>query len=187
MTLSCRFPNLMGKVVFTRPDVKRLALIRPWRGSLLASLVSRWFKGPNRKKRSQWWKKPNNYRVYARCCRRPPVRSPMDDVEPTPGVYHPRCFKGCYWSSQKGCYMHRHVFYRRQESLTWRSQERDLCIQRCLTSWIFRHRYRRAKAATKIARWWRPMVDRLIFRAARRHWYSYSQHTAPVATPQTPK
>lgn len=48
----------------------------------------------------------------------------------------------------------------------------DLCIERCLHRWVFRHRYRKHKAARLIQRAWREWYHTVgLFRAARKHWY----------------
>lgn len=165
------------KVVFGPPFVRRTTFFRRARTKTLEiQHTYKWYTGTtpkNKKKKRQWWISPGSgnkifwvpcpYGITNGCVRRRQIGIP----------HHPDCTnrKG---PGKKPRFCHPLTWQYEPKDFQWRLQESSLCIERNLTSWIFRRRYRRNKAATLIQNWYRGLFMFRLFKRAKSHWNSVS-------------
>lgn len=151
------------KVLWTLPDVERNFYVRAWEEELEIKKTTVWYKGPKNKK---WWKIKRDRVEYYDCyTRRKGFRGPEEGILP--------CSRSCYWSTSIKRWRHKQVCTWSKEHSNWIRQEKGLCIDRNLTSWMFRYRYRRNKAATTIQRWYKAIFPFRLFKRAKAHFNSY--------------
>ena len=108
------------KVIFELPKIERMWLSR--NPDLKVHKTTKWLKVP--KKKGQWWKIGGSYSIYFDCYL---------------GTGCP--FRGCYYSDRLGKWRHKETYRSSSHYYSYYNQQQGLCIERNLTSWIFRWRY----------------------------------------------
>ena len=153
------------KVVWKLPDVERTWYCRDSvNNKLKVWKRTRWYAGP---KNTKWWHHKGQRVEYYDCyVRRNFSNNNVFNLPDCSNVY-------CYWSTKLGKWRHKTVLKYTGVDVGWVYQQQGLCIERNLTSWVFRWRYRRTNAAIKIQRWYKGMYDFRCYKRAKAHFNSY--------------
>lgn len=166
------------KVLWKLPDVERTWYSRGWNDEIKIWKSTRWYIGP---KQNKWWLHPNVRALYCDC--------PTRGTHPFTTIFDlPVCYNDtCHWSSGLGKWRHKNTQRSAHVDVAWVCQQTGLCIERNLTSWVFRWRYRRTKAAIKIQRWYKGMYYFRCYKRAKAHFNSYLDYEPkPTSIVQDP-
>lgn len=167
------------KVIFGKPFLRRTTFFRRRRTKELSiQHTFKWYTGTtpkNKKKKRQWWISPSSgnktfwipcpYGIRTGCGTRKRIGLP----------YEKNC-SNLKAPGQKPKFCHPLTWDYEPKDFQWRLQESSLCIERNLTSWIFRWRYRRNKAATLIQNWYRGLFMFRLFKRAKASFHSYASY-----------
>lgn len=161
------------KVIWKDPEVERTDIFRLY-GELRIAKNKKWFTG-SKKQKKPWYKYGPPHEIKYGVCKNNRFTFFLLRKEDDPQTcwVHQQIPNGQHKAKwDPGNRWWKHSFKVPVKESAYGVQMRGLCIERVLTSWIFRKRYRKNKAAIKIQRWYKAIFPLRLFKRAKAHWES---------------